>query len=54
MQAAIWVVSDMGRSTLREKYYRAGYPMPVLVFWNVDSRGLQTPALADQEGVVLV
>jgi len=54
MQAAIWVVSDMGRSTLREKYYRAGYPMPMLVFWNVASHELKTPALAAQEGVALV
>jgi hypothetical protein len=64
MPAAVWVVSDMefdqaGHGTtnleaVREKYTRAGYPMPVLVFWDVASRGLQTPALADQEGVVLV
>jgi len=63
MPAAIWVVSDMefdqaGHGTtnleaVREKYTRAGYPMPVLVFWDVASRGLQTPALADQKGVAL-
>jgi hypothetical protein len=44
----------LGYGAIREKYYRAGYPMPVLVFWNVASHELKTPALAAQEGVALV
>jgi len=44
----------LGHGAIREKYYQACYPMPVLVFWNVASHELKTPALAAQEGVALV
>jgi len=64
MPAAIWVVSDMefdmaGPATtnleaVRAQYEKANYPMPTLIFWNVASRGLQTPATANEQGVVLV
>jgi len=64
MPAAVWVVSDMefdeagpgttNLAAVREQYANAGYPMPTLVFWNIVSRGLQTPATANEPGVALV
>lgn len=63
----LYVVSDMefdeannGRrdqrlfETISQKYAAAGYTMPFLVFWNVDSRNNQTPMSMDQRGFQLV
>lgn len=65
MPQTIYIVSDMefdactnGRHTnldsIREKYERAGYKMPKLVFWNVDSRQNNVPAKENDRGVALV
>jgi len=64
MPSAIWVISDMefdeaGENTtnldaVRAQYQQSGYPMPALIFWNVASRHMQTPALAEDQGVVLI
>ena len=46
-----------GRTNLdeiRSQYNRANYPMPQLVFWNVNSIQNNVPARADDNGVVLV
>lgn len=63
----LYMVSDMefdsansGRrdqrlfETISQKYTAAGYTMPFLVFWNVDSRNDQTPMSMDQRGFQLV
>lgn len=39
---------------IRHKYYEANYPMPTLVFWNVNSRHNHTPVIINDIGVVLV
>lgn len=64
MPSHLIIVSDMefdsacGRMTnlevIRKKYDAAGYTMPVIVFWNVMSRGQQTPATVNDNGVMLV
>ena len=64
MPSAIWVISDMefdeaGENTtnldaVRAQYQQSGYPMPALIFWNVASRHMQAPALAEDQGVVLI
>ncbi len=64
MPEQIIVISDMefnsaqnGRTNLdsiREQYKKAKYPMPQLVFWNVNSTQNNLPARADDKGVVLV
>lgn len=39
---------------IKEKYEAAGYEMPVLVFWNVDSRQKNVPVKQNENGVILV
>ncbi len=39
---------------IADKYKQAGYIVPKLVFWNVDSRNDQTPITTDHRGVQLV
>jgi len=39
---------------IREKYEKAGYVMPKLVFWNCDARGENSPAMYNEDGVFLV
>lgn len=39
---------------IREKYRKAGYHVPKLVFWNVAAQTSNVPALADENGVILV
>ena len=39
---------------VRTEYANAGYEPPVVVFWNVDSRHANLPALDNERGVVLV
>lgn len=50
--------ADNGRQTnfeaIGRKYRDAGYTMPQLVFWNVASRGKQTPVEYDERGVCLL
>lgn len=39
---------------IRNKYKYANYPMPTLVFWNVNSRNNHTPVAINDRGVVLI
>lgn len=39
---------------IRKKYEMAGYELPLLVFWNVDSRQNNVPVTANEDGVLLV
>ena len=66
MPKQILIISDMefngGRfgagenvfDTQAEKYARAGYDLPKLVFWNVASRTNTIPVLQNKNGVILV
>jgi hypothetical protein len=67
LPSTIYIVSDMefdeaimlnksrtNFEAIRMKYYDAGYNMPTLVFWNVDSRNNNLPVSKNQDGVVLV
>lgn len=52
---------EIGRRTqptnfeaIKQKYINAGYDMPMLVFWNVDSRQNNVPVMADERNVLLV
>lgn len=40
--------------SLQAKYKKAGYKVPQLVFWNVNSRKNNVPATADEKGVLLI
>jgi hypothetical protein len=63
---SIYIISDMefdqatsdndktNFQIIEQKYGEAGYKMPTLVFWNVDSRQNNTPVSKNQKGVVLV
>lgn len=39
---------------IRKQYQNASYPIPTLVFWNVNSRSNHTPVTINDRGVVLV
>lgn len=39
---------------IKQKYTEAGYEMPILVFWNVDSRQDNVPVDQNEQGVVLI
>lgn len=39
---------------IKEKYAKAGYEMPNLVWWNVSSRNTQTPITKDNKGNILL
>ena len=39
---------------IKEKYQRAGYKMPKLIFWNVESRQNNLPITMNEDGVALV
>ena len=39
---------------IKKRYADAGYTLPTLVFWNVESRNNQTPATINDQGVVLL
>lgn len=70
MPKNIYVISDMefdmatsqgyGRQTktnfeeIKRKYAEAGYAMPQLIFWNVDSRQDNVPVKLNEKGVALV
>lgn len=62
----IYIVSDMefdeasdrndktNFEVIKQKYHEAGYEMPILVFWNVDSRQNNVPVGQNEKGVILV
>ena len=64
MPTKLLIISDMefneaclGRTNLeaiRDKYEAAGYPMPELIFWNVNGRLGNVPAQMDEPGIGLV
>lgn len=67
MPSVIYIISDMefdaavsrhGSSTnfkvVKKKYEAAGYPMPNMVFWNVDSRNDNVPVRMNEHNVALV
>ena len=64
MPSVLFVVSDMEFDAccdthtnfdhIKGKFDLAGYTMPKLVFWNVNSRNLQTPVTLDEKGTYLV
>jgi hypothetical protein len=66
MPKAIYIISDMefdqassdntktNFQKIKEKYADAGYEMPILVFWNVDSRQNNVPVTQNEKGVMLV
>ena len=66
MPSRIYIISDMEFDSCAENaeltnfqnmerlYELAGYKMPELVFWNVDSRNRQQPVKKNQQGVALV
>jgi len=67
MPSTIYILSDMefdqattGRQTktnfevIKQKYNESGYDMPILVFWQVDSRQNNVPVTENEKGVVLV
>ncbi|MFK5950116.1 MAG: DUF2828 family protein [Methylococcales bacterium] len=39
---------------VRVKYASAGYPMPQMVFWNLNGKTLDFPATSDESGIALV
>lgn len=45
---------DSAMEMIRRKYEKAGYVIPRVVFWNVASRGNDSPARFDERGVALV
>lgn len=52
-----WTMSSKPKTNfeaIKEKYAEAGYKMPKLIFWNVDSRNDNLPVRQDESGVVLV
>ena len=61
---AIFIVSDMefnyacrditNFELIKQNFDLAGYVLPKLIFWNVTSRGMQTPVMQDENGVYLV
>lgn len=64
MPKVLLIVSDMefdqctvGYTNLeqvKQRYAQAGYLLPTIVFWNVDSRNTQTPAKINDQGVLLL
>lgn len=63
MPAAIYIISDMefnccvsgtNLDGIKAKYAQAGYPMPKIVFWNVNSHQANVAASSDESDVALV
>ncbi len=40
--------------TIKERWIKAGYTMPDIVFWNVNSRTNTIPVTSNEAGVILV
>ena len=66
MPSRIYIISDMefdccaehaelsNFQNMERLYAKAGYAMPEVVFWNVDSRNRQQPVTQNRQGVALV
>lgn len=64
MPETIYIISDMefdyccgdvtNYEAIEDKYKKAGYEVPNVVFWNVNARNKQVPVAADQRRVSLV
>ena len=66
LPSRIYIISDMefdfcaehaelsNFRNMERLYAKAGYAMPEVVFWNVDSRNRQQPVTQNQQGVALV
>ncbi len=66
LPSIIYIISDMEFDLCAEEsgltnfeyakksFAKAGYQLPQVVFWNVDSRGMQQPVTKNEQGVVLV
>jgi hypothetical protein len=66
MPNAIYIISDMefdeasrddketNFEAIKRKYSNAGYTMPILIFWNVDSRQNNVPVTQNEKGVLLI
>lgn len=63
MPTVLYIVSDMefnsagsltNEAAIREKYARAGYKLPRIVWWNVNARNEQFPIRTDANGMALV
>lgn len=64
MPSKIFIVSDMefdqcieggtNFQSIKKKYEAAGYKLPTIVFWNVQSRNDQAPVTMNEKGVYLV
>lgn len=66
MPTKIFIFSDMefnhpqngskgtNYALIQKKYAASGYKMPTLIFWNIDSKQMQTPVTQDENGVFLV
>lgn len=63
MPSSVVIISDMEFDScadgtnlkgIQNQYAQAGYPLPMLIFWNVDAKTNQFPALANEKGVYLV
>jgi len=66
MPSKLYIVSDMefdsssfsgnklsNFEVIKRKYAAAGYEMPILVFWNVNSRNTNTPIVKDDRGYMV-
>ena len=47
-------VGKTNLEVIQHKYKTAGYIVPKIVFWNVDSKAKQTPVTVDDRGVCMV
>lgn len=63
MPSVLYIVSDMefngactgtNSDAMKEKYARAGYKLPRVVWWNVNARNENFPIRADETGTALV
>lgn len=64
MPSTLYIISDMefnsacdrhtNLEVIRSKYNEAGYELPSIVFWNVNSSGRNLPAQADEQGIAMV
>jgi len=66
MPTVLYIVSDMefdsacgdnaytNYETIKNKYENAGYKLPTIVFWNVNSTNNNNPVTVDDKGTVLV